>query len=158
MTNKAARAWALLAALCLAAALGGCGAPKKSAPLSSVYEAMQAANVLPEMVPLDAQTAMALLGLDTAQCKECALYISADGLLADEVLLVRAANQEEAKAMQALLAERLQFKAEEARAYSPQQYAIIQQGKLLHNGLSLALIVSPKADELEKIYQTFDHR
>jgi len=47
-----------------------------------------------------------------------------------------------------MLKERLSAKAEEAKTYSPQQYAIINRGQILAEGRELALLVTPRVDVL----------
>jgi hypothetical protein len=79
--------------------------------------------------------------------------MSADSLLADEYVIVRAVDDAAAKRVYDRLKKRLQDKAVEAKTYSPEQYAIILDGFLSKDGLWVAMIVSPEINKLGSAYQ-----
>lgn len=140
----------LLAALLL---LAGCAAPAQPRDLQMVYTAMEKAAVLPAMVVVPEGLVPDFYGIEPGWYEQALFMVSADSLLADEVVLIRARDQAAAKDILGMLEARMQAKAEEAQTYSPKQYAIIKQGQLLSSGLELALIVSPDAPKLVQIYQ-----
>lgn len=147
---------AFLALALLALALGGCR-PKavKDGALTDIYADMEATGVLPPMLEVDAEMALDFYGFDPADYAQGVLMISQDSLLADEVLLLRATDAAAAARLKAFMQGRLEAKANEAKGYSPEQYAIIQKGQLLAEGLSLALIVSPDVDKLTAVYRQY---
>jgi hypothetical protein len=69
------------------------------------------------------------------------------------VVLIRAKDEAAAKRILPFLESRMQAKAEEAQNYSPEQYAIIKQGRILSQGVEMALIVSPEVGQLVSLYQ-----
>ncbi len=144
----------MLMVLCLTC-LSGCTASftAPTRPLNRVYADMEAAGVLPKMLSVDADTVLDFFGIEVAACTESIFMISADSMLADEVVLIRVADAQTAKDYKALLDSRLEAKAAEAKGYSPEQYAIIKKGKVLQIGTDLALILSPEVDQLLEIYQ-----
>lgn len=138
--------------------LWGCAPQKKQGDLTQVYQALEDTKVLPDMLSLSEVEALDFLGLDTERLTDSVLMISQDSLLADEVLLLRVKDKAAADAAKLMLEQRMKQKGDEARTYSPEQYAIIQKGVIKHQGLSLALLVSPEVKELEKAYDAFEHK
>ena len=94
----------ILAAALMTGLLTGCGAQKKEkeVDLTGVYTKMQ--ETLPEMMTLDAENMLNLLGIQADDCVQAIAAVCAVGLQADEVWLLQA------KDAQAL--ERFAFSAE----------------------------------------------
>lgn len=151
--KKTLAAALLLAALLL---LSGCGqqapAPKPLS-LEAAYARMAQAVTLPPMLEVDGEMALDFYGIEPGWCVQAVMMLAEDSLIADEILLLEARDQATADAMAALLKNRMDAKAAEAITYSPEQYAIIQRGHLVREGLHLALIVSPDADALLEAYR-----
>lgn len=145
---------ALLLFCCVLLCACGAGAQKQGTT-DEIYKALEGAGVLPPMVGIDADEAFDFYGIDVSQCGEFTLKLSSDSMLADEVILLRAKTAEAAKALKTALDKRMQVKASEARDYSPEQYAIIQKGKVLQNGNLLALLVSPDVAKLEAVFKQY---
>lgn len=136
--------------------LSGCAAPEKKTEtidLKAVYQAMEKTGALPDMTAVPESMLLDFYGIDPAWCAEALFMVSADSLLADEVVLIRAKDEAAAKRILPFLESRMQAKAEEAQNYSPEQYAIIKQGRILSQGVEMALIVSPEVDQLVSLYQ-----
>ena len=55
--------------------------------------------------------------------------------------------------MKTLAENRLNAKKEETSFYSPDQFAICEDGRIISDGLYLAFIVSPEADALEAAFK-----
>lgn len=144
---------ALLALLALAALLSGCAAKKAVPPQETVYQKIISQNILPAMVLLDEESGFDYLGIDMELYAEQVMALSEDSLLADELLLFKAKSADQAKALEEAMQARLDAKAKEARTYSPEQYAVIQQGRIIKDGLYLALLVTPEIDALEAAYK-----
>lgn len=139
-------------ALMLVLLLAGCTPQKKDISLAQIYQQMEETGVLPEMLPLDEEEGYNLIGLEYDQYTEQVVMISQNSLLADEVILLRAKDKASADATYKLLEGRMDAKAREARDYSPEQYAIIKDGILKQDGQTLILLVSPKVNELNDVY------
>lgn len=146
---------ALLCLLALALCCAACGKEEtvSTRPLSEIYAEMEQSGVLPRMLRIDGDLAMDFYGIELADCTEAVLMVSSDSMLADEVVLLRAKDQATADACKVLLDERMAYKAAEAEGYSPEQFAIIKQGKVLQSGTDLALIVSLEVEKLLDIYK-----
>lgn len=161
---------AMILAACMLLCLVGCGkkAPaetqtdagdalsteqteaKEPANMEKIYESMAAQ--MPEMLLMDETTMLNFCGIQAEDCVQVVAAICADGLITDEVWLIEAKDQAALDRLKALAETRLQMKGEESITYSPEQYAVVQEAKLLTNGLYMALIVSPDVDALEEIF------
>lgn len=145
----------LLAGMLLALGLlllTGCGQPQKTKDLAQVYQQMEGTGHLPTMIALDAEEALNLIGLETDTMAQSVVMLSQNSLLADEVILLETRDKAAADKAYQLLEGRMKAKADEARAYSPEQYAIINKGILKQDGLVLLLLVSPEVDALYAVY------
>ena len=135
--------------------LGGCSsepsAPAVEINVSDVYAGFE--KTLPDMIKMDANMMLNFCGIDAADCKEALVYVSADGLLADEIWLIEAKDAAALSRLETLAKNRLERKGEESKTYSPEQYAVVQDAQLILSGNYLALIVSPDVDALAKEYR-----
>ena len=138
-----------LVMLCLV----GCG--KKTAAVEmdveSVYEEME--DVLPEMVIMDEKTMLNFCGIKEEYCQNVVVAVCADGLRADEIWLIEAADEDALENLQDLAEGRLERKGEESITYSPEQYEVVQDAEVLTAGNYLAVIVSPDVDDLVEIFE-----
>ena len=83
----------LLALLCLA----GCGKPAAEAPdFQAVYDSMTALTDMPDMVVVPNDKGEFLFGIAPGDCKQEIVAICQDSLLADELWLIEATDQEAA--------------------------------------------------------------
>lgn len=143
----------ILAALLLSA----CGkepapAPTEPVNLETVY--VFASGLLPEMMTLEGETRLNFLGIDEALCDQVITAVCANGLMADEIWLVRAKDQAALDEIKTLAESRLEAKKQETESYLPEQYAIVKEAKLLTHDLYLALIVSPDAAEMQSAFES----
>ena len=141
-------ALALFCLLCLCAC-GETEAPEKLA-LQALYEDFLPS--MPEMLVTEDAMRESFLGVKSADCAQCICAISAEGLRADEIWLIEATDTDALDRLIALANNRLTAKKEEASFYSPDQFAICEDGRILTSGLYMAFIVSPEADALEKAF------
>ncbi len=149
------RIFALILVLCTVFSLAACGGEeKKETPvtldLAAMYTKMEAS--LPEMVPLNEDAMLNRYGIRAELVSEALVYICLDGLKADEIWLLKAADDAAMTDLEKLAQSRMQAKDEESVTYSPEQNKIVKQGKILKRGDYLALIVSPDVAALEAIF------
>lgn len=139
---------ALLFALC---ACSSAEAPAKTVELQGVYDSFSAS--LPDMLVLDDAMRLNLMGVKAEDCKQVICAVVAFSLQADEIWLIEAADQESLDTIKTLAENRLRAKMEETSFYSPDQYAICEDGRIITEGLYLAFIVSPDADTYEAAFK-----
>ena len=160
---------AMILAACTLLCLSGCGsdaaveteapaatqAVKAPADMAKIYEEM--AQQMPEMILMDEDTMLNFCGIRAEDCVQVVAAICADGLITDEVWLIEARDAEALENLKKLAETRLQMKGEESITYSPEQYAVVQEAKILTDGMYMALIVSPDVDTLAEIFQNSIH-
>lgn len=159
------RIFALILAVVLLLSMNACGnAPEREtqatvaatqaaavpADMQSIYDAM--AELMPEMILMDETTMLNFCGISAEDCTQVVAAICADGLVTDEVWLIEAKDEAALERLKALAETRLQLKGEESITYSPEQYAVVQEARIITEGLYMALIVSPDVDALAEIF------
>lgn len=125
-------------------------AEKEPANMEKIYGSM--AEQMPEMIVMDETTMLNFCGIQAQDCVQVVAAISADGLITDEVWLIEARDAEALEKLIALAENRLQMKGEESITYSPEQYAVVQEARIITEGLYMALIVSPDVESLAGIF------
>lgn len=148
----------LLILLALVLALSACQGDKQGTTdakpsLEVAYRRVLDQELLPAMVLLDEDDGLDYLGIDGALSSEQVLAVSADGLRADSLLMFQAKDSASLASLESALKARLVALGDEARTYSPEQFAIIQDAKILKDGLYIALLISPQVAQLEEAYK-----
>ena len=133
--------------------LGACGAkdaPAKDVELQNFYDSIL--GFLPEMTVLNDDMRLNLTGVKDENCDQVICSVVGFSLQADEIWLIEAVDEESLANIKKLAENRLNAKMEEASFYSPDQYAICEDGRIVTDGLYLAMIVSPNADAIEAAF------
>lgn len=140
----------ILAAL---VSLCACGAAPeaKDIDLQALYEGY--ADRLPAMMVLDETTMLNFLGIRAEDCSEFVTAICLGGLEADEIWLIKAKDEQALESLKQLAESRMNAKLDETVSYNPEQYAIVQKGEILTNGLYLAFLVSPHVDTMKADFE-----
>ncbi len=152
-----------LSLLCLCLLLSACSSAPANAPaadMSSRFEAVYTkieAN-FPEMMEIPQDMVLDYYGIDPADYSAGFFMISVDNMLADEIVMLQAVDGAAADRLEGMLEERLQAKAEEAESYSPEQFAVISACRILRDGQTLALIVSPEFSSMADTFKQETHR
>jgi len=147
----------LAAAILLVLLLTACGeaAPaaeesKEPVDLNELRERVEA--VYPQMMEVEAEMRLNFLGIREEDCAQCVTLLCDDGMKTDELWLIEAADDAAMESLTKLAQQRMEAKAQETENYAPDQYEIVQQGKVLTSGHYLALIVTPEAEAAAKLF------
>lgn len=108
--------------------------------------------VYPAMMILDAEMRFNFLGIKDEDCAQCVVLLCDDGMKADELWLLEAADDEALERLTQLAQQRMEAKAQETENYAPDQYEIVQKGKVLVSGRYLALIVTPEVEQAAELF------
>ena len=92
-------------------------------------------------------------GISPDDYDDAVFMMNTDSLKADEIVIIRAADEAAARRVNGALTQRLTDKANEAQVYSPEQYAIIKECTVSQDGLWISMIVSPDAGSLRSTYK-----
>lgn len=145
--------FAMLAALLL---LSGCQKKPEAAPhadFAALYAALTALPDAPEMVPVSEKRMLNYYGIDPAVCPQAMISRCSDGLRVDEIWLVEAQSDEAARKIKELAEARVTLVGQETENYLPDQYAVVKQAKIIQNGSSVGLFISPQADKMAELFQ-----
>ena len=144
----------IILALALLLSLCACGekTEQEALPVALGYVYESFSDSLPEMLPMEGDMRLNMLGIAEEDCAQVHTYICGEGLRADEVWLIEAVDSAALERIEALAQSRKTAKMEETSFYSPDQYAVCEDGRIISEGLYLAFIVSPEADSMEKAF------
>jgi len=152
----------ILAAAAMVFSLAACGGdetPATTGAAQSAQVSMDLAQVfsdmkakMPEMTDLGENAMLNRYGIKAEYCSEAYVAVCTDGMKADEIWLIKANDETSLQTLQTLANNRMQAKDDESVTYSPEQNKIVKQGKVVTNGLYLALIVSPEVTALEAVF------
>ena len=147
----------MAATLLLALLLTACGqaAPaaeesKDPVDLNKLRESVEA--VYPKMMEVEGEMRLNFLGIREEDCAQCVTLLCDDGMKTDELWLIEAVDDAAMERLTKLAQQRMEAKAQETESYAPDQYEIVQQGKVLTSGRYLALIVTPEAEAAAKLF------
>ena len=143
------RVLCLVLSLVMLLSLAACGGEAaKKVDLKALYDSCTAS--MTEMMPVEGTMRLDFMGIAEEDCAQVYTAFAQDGLLTDEIWLIEARDQQAMERLQKLAQSRLDAKAEETVTYSPEQYAVVEKGQIIREGLYLALLVSPNVEELQK--------
>lgn len=143
---KRMTAFVLILAVLVSMAACGAAPETKDIDLHALYEGY--ADRLPAMMVLDETTMLNFLGIRAEDCSDFVAAICLGGLEADEIWLIKAKDEAALESLKQLAETRMNAKLDETVSYNPEQYAIVQKGEILTNGLYLAFLVSPHVDSM----------
>lgn len=118
--------------------------------LKKVYD--DCAEIMPEMLVLDADMMFDYCGIKAEYCIESYVAICANSLRTDEIWLIKVTDSDALSRISDLAEARLKAKGDESISYSPEQYEVVQNAKTIIKGDYFALLVSPDVTSLENIF------
>lgn len=143
----------LILLMALAAMLSGCAAPARELPPpAQLFAAIQTQVELPEMVDTAGTDLEALTGIGPDRCDGAVCLRLREGTAPDEIIIVRGQDEEAAGEIQERLEKRLEYKRESGKLYLTQYQPMLQAGVVRRDGLTVSLIVSERAEEIERVY------
>ena len=159
----------LLTLVILLLLLSGCGKQQAnqnsnpdeppSNPTSAELNVQEAMAALLEKAPINDSLTLSeadmldFYGIPAEDMADFAAVTSSMGLTAEEIVLVKAADEVAAQETEAHLKDRLEARKSEFKDYLPDQYDILTKCRVERDGLYVAMILSPQAEELQSLYQ-----
>ena len=142
--------------LCLAACSGG-GDKQEFAD----FRVQTAMDDLLAQAPVDDPLTLAegdmldFFGISADSMEEFAAVTCANGISAQEIVLVKAVDAAAAQKVAEKLNNRLEARAAEAEGYLPDQHAIITECEVKENGVYVSMIIHPEHEALEARYMEY---
>lgn len=136
--------------LCLGMLTAACGQESAPVDLQKLYEQLGSGDEMPEMIPLTAKQMESYYGLDLSACPQFAAAICDDGLRVDEIWLIEAESAEGAAQILEAARAHVEQLCAETENYLPDQYSVAKDARVLQFDNTAALLISPRAAEMEK--------
>ena len=138
----------LLLVLLLTMALAGCGGAK----VNNTVTAGGLADALNMTVPFDSEMKSASVDnyLSVPEGAQAAGYMS-NGTTAEEIFVVRCANEDDAKAVKTEMETLLADQRADMERYQPEEVSRLENAVLVQRGIYAVLCVSADAEKAEKI-------
>ena len=145
---------AILLSLCLCALLCACSGGNTAKPLSEVWSDIKEQVDFEDFLELsDADALDRRYGITEDMATEFAGGVNSSGTNQEEIVLVKATDDESAKAIKEKLDKRYESKLAQNKNYNPEQAAMTEKCKVERNGLYVSMIVSPEHETIEKIFR-----
>lgn len=146
---------ALLLVVCMLS-LFACGSDAdstaKEIDINTVKEQIIADLSIEGAMDLAPARLLALYGIEEADIKESACFVTMDGIFPDEIVMIKATDADAADRIEAKLNTRLDEIKVQSQSYDPENYAIAQECKVFREGNVVALFVSAKHADMEAIF------
>lgn len=148
----------LILAAVMALSLTACGGDKEEFADFSVQELM---DEMLQQVTVDDPLILTegdmldFFGIQADTMEEFAAITCANGISAQEIVLVKAVDDVKALTVMEQLEKRMDARAAEAENYLPDEYAIIKECEVRNHGVYVAMIIHPEHEMLEELYM--DH-
>lgn len=145
-----------LAALMMLGA-AACGGKQAAADLDvkAVMEDMLAKYPIENGMELGESDMLNFYGIPAEDMEDFAADLAADGITANEIVLVKAKDEDSAKEVETKLQNRLDARRNELNGYLPDQYEIVEKSEVKRDGVYVRLIISPEQEALVEMYNGY---
>ena len=134
-------------------ACGGSGEKKEFADFSvqALMDDMLSRVTIDDPLTLTEPDMLDFFGIRGESVSEFAAVTCANGISAQEIVLVKAADEDSSEEIMDRLTNRLEARLAEAENYLPDQHAILSQCQATRFGRYVALIIHPEHEQLEDL-------
>ena len=141
----------LLIVMMLSLVACGSGAPREI-DIKSVKEQIVSELSIEGALDLASDRLLALYGIEETDILESACFVTMGGVFPDEIVMIKAVDEDAADRIEAKLNTRLDEIKVQSQSYDPENYAIAQECKVLREGTVVALFMSAKYADMEAIF------
>ena len=124
---------------------------REESELDAVYAELCRQLSVPEMLEVSARVD-SVLGIGPEEYEAGRFYFCANGLKADEIWLVKLADEAAVQAMLDKARERIEVKANSLDKYLPAESELTRRGITAAAGNYVALFISPDAEQMQRIF------
>lgn len=140
-------------AVVLVFTLAACGESGKAVDLAALKEKIITELNIADPLDLPADRLADLYGIPEEDIKTSACFITLGTAFPDEIVLMEAVDASAADRAVEKLEARLAEVTNQARSYDGQSYALFQKCKVERVGNYVTLFISPKAEEMQKLFR-----
>ena len=127
-------------------------APAKEVDLPALMEEILQTAPIDDPLTLGESDMLDFYGIKAEQMKQFAAILNINGISAQEIVLIEAADDASAEEIMNKLSNRLSSREAESKDYLPDEYEIISQCEVVRNGTQLRMIIHANAKEAITIY------
>lgn len=138
--------------LALMLVLSGCGAEPVTKDITAIKDTILSQLQITDAMDLPAERLLDLYGIETAQIKTSACFITMGGAFPDEIVMVEATDAAAAKAVAEKLNARLADVKNQAQNYDAESYALLGKCKVTTTGTYVTLFISAKSEAMQSIF------
>lgn len=143
----------LLAAV--AVLFSACGSAAEAKPLREIFNDIKAEVAFEGISEITTARQMdRFYGITEDMAAEFAGFTSPSGVKQEEVVLVKAVDDSAAAAIKEKLDNCYASKLQQNKDYNPEQAAIIERCSVERDGLYVSMILSDKAEQINRIYRS----
>lgn len=121
--------------------------------LKTIYERVKQEVTLPDnMSDFTAARVKRVFGITEDEMTDFAGAVCTDGITQDQIIYVKAKDEDSAKAIAEKLQNNWQATYNVIKNYDPDQMTIIENAKVETNGLYVSLVMTAEADQVKSIF------
>ncbi len=151
MKKIVALVFALITVFTLAACSGGGKA--KDIDIAAVKDKIVTDLAIDGAMDVDSSRLLDLYGIEAADIEQSACFITMDGVFPDEIIMIKAASADAAKKVADKLNNRIEEVKVQSESYDPENAALAKECKVIENGNYVAMFLSAKHADMEKIFE-----
>lgn len=125
----------------------------RNEPFEKVSAKLKACIDENEMTDVSTRGLQRYYGLNSADYEGTIMYISSNGMSAEEMLLIKVKSEDQLGEVEEVIRKRLGSRYQDFENYAPQQAELLKRAQLIVRGNYIFLSVSEKALELAKVFK-----
>ncbi len=135
--------------------LVSCSAGNEFPSPTELYAEISESVEIGEMYDLTDEMLEDVIGITSDLYVEAVYMNYGTGISPEEIVIVKAKDEASAQAVKEKLEKRLAYIKKSAENYLIEEMPIIEKAFILHNGLTLSLIVSSRSDEIKELFNSY---
>lgn len=132
--------------------LSACGAAPANKNIVSIKEQIITDLSVEGAMDIPTERLLDLYGVEAQAVKTSACFVTMGGAFPDEIIMVEAIDSAAAEQIAEKLETRLADVSNQAQNYDAESYALFQKCKVQKSGVYVALFISAKAEQMQKLF------
>ena len=105
-----------------------------------------------DAITFESDVLLDLYGIAGEDVAESACYMTMDGVFPQEIIMIKAINEDALSRISASLENRISEVKTQSENYDPENYALAQKCKVATRGLYVTMFLSPNFDEMTEMF------
>lgn len=105
-------------------------------------------------ISFESDVLLDLYGIAASDIAESACYMTMDGVFPQEIIMIKAQNEDALARISASLENRINEVKIQSESYDPQNYALAQKCKVASKGLYVTMFLSPHFEEMTETFNS----